>query len=145
MPTGRILQFDEERGFGFIAADDGDADIFLHASDLSGDSSDLAPGVRVEFELVTDDRGRKAFAARVVEDAVRLAERPDDDGRTPPAVARGAGGGEGTASDGPSRIELDREVTELLLESAPGLTAGQLLRTRQGVVEFARRHGWVDA
>lgn len=68
MVTGRILQFDHVRGYGFVAADDGGEDVFLHASVFDGDSYELAPGTKMEFKVMAGDRGRKAFAARLVED-----------------------------------------------------------------------------
>ena len=68
MATGRVLQFDKERGYGFIAADDGGEDVFLHASVYEGDSDELSPGMRVEFKVMAGDRGRKAFGARSILD-----------------------------------------------------------------------------
>lgn len=78
MATGRVLQFDRERGYGFIAADDGGEDVFLHASVYEGDADDLSPGVRIEFKVMAGDRGRKAFAARSIPDDSDL----DDDSGT---------------------------------------------------------------
>jgi CspA family cold shock protein len=68
LATGRVLQFDQERGYGFIAADDGGEDVFLHASVFDGDSCALAPGIRMEFKVMAGERGRKAFAAHLVPD-----------------------------------------------------------------------------
>ncbi|WP_345034392.1 cold shock domain-containing protein [Kutzneria kofuensis] len=39
MATGRVLRFDDVRGFGFIAPDSGSEDVFVHANDLSEDKS----------------------------------------------------------------------------------------------------------
>jgi cold shock protein len=83
MATGRILQFDKERGYGFIAADDGGEDVFLHASGYDGDSYGLSPGMRIEFKVMAGDRGRKAFAARSIPDESDLV----DDSVTPPIPA----------------------------------------------------------
>jgi cold shock CspA family protein len=68
LETGRILQFDHGRGYGFVAADDGGEDIFLHASVFDGDTDELHPGMRVGFKTMAGDRGRKAFAARLIDD-----------------------------------------------------------------------------
>ncbi len=68
METGRILQFDHARGYGFVAADDGGEDIFLHASVFDGDTDELHSGMRVGFKIMAGDRGRKAFAAHLVDD-----------------------------------------------------------------------------
>jgi cold shock protein len=66
--TGRILQFDHARGYGFVGADDDGEDVFLHASVYDGDPDDLVPGTKIEFKVMAGDRGRKAFAARLIDD-----------------------------------------------------------------------------
>jgi hypothetical protein len=43
-----------------------------------------------------------------------------------------------------SRAEFSQEITEILLHTAPALTGQQILEVRQGVLEFARKRGWVD-
>jgi cold shock protein len=70
LATGKLLQFDHVRGYGFVAAEDGGEDIFLHASVFDEDPEMLRPGMRVEFEIMNGDRGRKAFAAHLIEDKV---------------------------------------------------------------------------
>ena len=62
--TGKVKWFDETKGFGFITLDDGEKDCFLHRSAIQAGNS-LAEGKRVEFNVITDDRGRQA-AANVV-------------------------------------------------------------------------------
>jgi hypothetical protein len=44
-----------------------------------------------------------------------------------------------------SQAEFTTELTEVLLASVPTLTAQQILQTRQGLLDFARKRGWVDA
>ncbi len=78
MVTGRVLQFDQARGYGFVAADDGGEDVFLHASVFDGDPYELVPGIKMEFKIMAGDRGRKAFAARVIDD------EPENDLVPPP-------------------------------------------------------------
>jgi cold shock protein len=68
LATGRILQFDHARGYGFVGADDDGEDVFLHASVFNGDLDELAPGTKVEFKVMAGDRGRKAFAAHLLDD-----------------------------------------------------------------------------
>src|SRR5580692_8458128 len=76
LATGRVLQFDQARGYGFVAADDGGEDVFLHASVFDGDPEGLAPGIRVEFKVMAGDRGRKAFAAHFTPDEPDSGDEP---------------------------------------------------------------------
>ncbi len=62
--TGVVKWFDDTKGFGFITPDNGDKDCFVHRSAIQGGTS-VAEGKRVEFHVVTDEKGRQA-AANVV-------------------------------------------------------------------------------
>ena len=59
--TGAVKWFDETKGFGFITPDDGSKDCFVHRSAITNGRS-LSEGSRVEFRMVTDDKGREAAA-----------------------------------------------------------------------------------
>lgn len=157
MATGRVLQFDQARGYGFVAAGDGGEDVFLHASVFDGDPDELAPGVKVEFKIMEGDRGRKAFAARLIEDesdpgneqAAVVLPTPSVMPTTvilpqPQAPPREDTPDEEQMCDVLSQAELGQEVTELLINNVPTLTGQQILEIRQGVLECARKHGWVD-
>jgi CspA family cold shock protein len=64
MSTGRILQYDEVRRFGFIIPDGGGADVFVHANYLVNADA-LKKDQRVSFEVVNDDRRGKPRADKV--------------------------------------------------------------------------------
>jgi CspA family cold shock protein len=66
MPTGTVKWFSAEKGFGFIAREDGD-DVFVHHSaiDMQG-FRNLEEGQAVEFELTTTDKGEQAQNVRIV-------------------------------------------------------------------------------
>lgn len=66
MATGKILRFDEIRGYGFIAPDAGGEDVFLHANALLAEKHQYHPGVPVEFDVIEGERGLKATAVRVI-------------------------------------------------------------------------------
>ena len=59
--TGKVKWFDETKGFGFITPDDGKKDCFVHRSAIQSGRS-LSEGKRVEFTVVTDEKGREAAA-----------------------------------------------------------------------------------
>lgn len=157
MVTGRVLQFDQARGYGFLAADDGGDDVFLHVSVFDGDPDVLAPGMSVEFKVMAGDRGRKAFAAHLIDEADSANEpvsavRPNQPvmppqavpTMTPQAPTEEDVPGEEQLCDVLSQTELGQEITELLLNNLPALTGQQILEIRQVVLESARKHGWVD-
>jgi cold shock protein len=55
-----------------------------------------------------------------------------------------AAGAEETA-DVLSRPQFEHEITELLLEEIPCLTAAQLAAARRGLLGLAVKRGWVDS
>jgi CspA family cold shock protein len=138
MATGRVVRFDEARGYGFIAPDGGGEDIFMHANALDDEKSAYVPGAQVEFEVLEGERGLKASRVRLV--------------RRPPAVgapalttaSRESDEDDGELLDVLSAAEFTRELTEAFLEAAPTLTGTQILALRQRVVRLAQRHGWVE-
>jgi CspA family cold shock protein len=66
MPTGRVKFFDDEKGFGFIASDEGN-EVFLHASALPEGVSSVRPGSRVEFSIVDGRKGIQALSVNILE------------------------------------------------------------------------------
>lgn len=70
MPQGTVRWFDTERGFGFIAPEDDAEDLFVHASEIIGQSGAvvLREGQPVEFEIGEGDRGPQARRVRVTGD-----------------------------------------------------------------------------
>jgi cold shock protein len=60
--TGIVKWFDDERGYGFISANEGD-DVFLHHSQIKekGNDKDIHEGVAVSFDIVQDPKGPSAI------------------------------------------------------------------------------------
>ena len=71
MPEGTVRWFDAERGFGFLALEDGADDLFVHASEIvdEGGTRVLREGQTVEFEVGEGDRGPQARRVRITGDA----------------------------------------------------------------------------
>ncbi len=61
MTTGTVKWFNAEKGFGFIAPDDGSADLFAHYSGIVGSGHrSLEDGQRVSFDVVQGQKGLQA-------------------------------------------------------------------------------------
>lgn len=153
--SGKVVHYDANRGFGFLAPEAGGADVFLHINDIDIDENALKPGAKVEFDIEETDRGTKAVNVAVTEaapadesgggfrghrrdnhDHGRSHDRDRDRDRDRPRRPRGGGGSLDAAS-------FTEELTELLLDSADDLTAAQIVAIRQRVTDFAVGRGWV--
>jgi len=65
--SGTVKWFNEGKGFGFIAPDDGGKDLFAHFSEIKGSGfKTLAEAQRVEFEVTQGKKGLQASNIRVV-------------------------------------------------------------------------------
>ena len=61
MARGTVKWFSEEKGYGFIAPEDGSKDVFVHHSGIQGDTfKSLHEGQVVEFEVTESPRGPQA-------------------------------------------------------------------------------------
>ncbi len=65
MATGTVKWFNNEKGFGFIAPDDGSADVFAHFSAIAGNGyKSLEENQKVEFEITEGRKARRPRTSR---------------------------------------------------------------------------------
>jgi CspA family cold shock protein len=65
--TGTVKWFNQDKGFGFIAPDDGGKDLFAHFSQIQGDGfKTLTENQRVQFEATQGQKGPQASNIRAV-------------------------------------------------------------------------------
>lgn len=61
MHTGTVKWFDESKGYGFIAPDDGSKDVFVHHSAIQGSGfKTLSEGQKVTFDTQKTPKGLAA-------------------------------------------------------------------------------------
>ncbi len=65
MAQGTVKWFNAEKGYGFIAPDDGSADVFVHYSAIQSNGyRTLEEEQRVEFEVTQGQKGPQADQVR---------------------------------------------------------------------------------
>jgi CspA family cold shock protein len=67
MAQGSVKWFNAEKGYGFIAQDDGGPDVFVHFSAILADGyKSLDEGQKVEFDVTQGQKGPQAENVRPV-------------------------------------------------------------------------------
>ena len=67
MTQGTVKWFNGEKGFGFIAPDDGSKDVFVHYSEVQGSGfRTLEENQRVQFEVEQGPKGPQAVGVTSV-------------------------------------------------------------------------------
>ena len=154
MATGRVIRFDEIKGYGFIAPSDGGEDVFVHANELIDRGLRISAGTKVGFRVLEGDRGLKAYDVQIIdEDQSRAhsAPAPAIDGSVASNgshPAEPALRGRATAEDELCEVfpeaEFVQQITDLLLTAAPQLTGATIVELRGRLLQFARKNGWVE-
>jgi cold shock protein len=81
VPTGKVKWFNGEKGFGFLADDDG-GEVFVHRDALPDGVTELKPGARVEFGVVQGRKGSQALSVRLLDpvpSVARATRKPADE------------------------------------------------------------------
>ncbi|GAA2121295.1 cold shock domain-containing protein [Kocuria atrinae] len=104
VPTGKVKWFDAEKGFGFLATDDGQ-EVFLHSSALPQGVTTVKPGTRMDFGIAAGRRGAQALSATLI--------------GKPPSVARN------TRKPAEEMAVLTEDLIRLLDDMSNGLRKGR--------------------
>mmetsp|Transcript_104124 Transcript_104124/g.335631 ORF Transcript_104124/g.335631 Transcript_104124/m.335631 type:complete len:166 (+) Transcript_104124:93-590(+) len=97
MPTGVMKRWNEEKGFGFIGADEGGDDVFCHVSALLDGEGSVKEGDAVKYRVTYDDRKGKDRASDVESTGGGGGGRGRDRSRS---RGRDGGGGGGSSYGG---------------------------------------------
>jgi CspA family cold shock protein len=66
MKTGTVKFYNSQKGYGFIAPDDGGKDVFVHATALErAGMMGLVEGQKIAFDVQTDRRNGKDAATNL--------------------------------------------------------------------------------
>lgn len=141
LSTGRVVRFDEARGYGFITPDGRGVqeDVFLHVRDFVEGRQTLAVGTRVAYEVMEGQRGLKAYSVRVLDGD----EGDESRDQVPVVEATSPTYPDDESCDVLTYAEFMAEITEALLADVPSLTGQQIVDVRDCAITMATKHQWV--
>jgi cold shock CspA family protein len=66
MPKGTVKWFDKDKGFGFIAPDEGGRDVYMQGTHIETEDHTIQDGWRVEYEITVGRKGPEAINIRPI-------------------------------------------------------------------------------
>lgn len=70
MNTGTVKRFNKIKGYGFIAPDVGEGEVFVHFSEVQiAGYKELKTGQRIRYVLEKGDRGEYATKVEIIEES----------------------------------------------------------------------------
>ena len=67
MQTGTVKRFNKIKGYGFISADEGEAEVFVHFSEVEiAGYKELKEGQRISYVLADGERGPYATKVTII-------------------------------------------------------------------------------
>jgi CspA family cold shock protein len=82
VPTGKVKWYDSDKGYGFLARDDG-GEVFVHSTALPAGTTSLRQGQRVEFGVAEGRRGVQALQVRLLDPPPSVAAAPKQPRKKP--------------------------------------------------------------
>jgi cold shock protein len=84
VPSGKVKFFSAEKGFGFLSYDESASgeDVFVHRDALPDGVTELKPGQRVEFGVVSGRKGNQAMQVKILDpvpSVARAARKPAEE------------------------------------------------------------------
>ncbi|MGH9178445.1 MAG: cold shock domain-containing protein [Acidimicrobiales bacterium] len=58
---GRVAEYDDHKGYGYLATEDGDH-VFFHCTAIADGTRTIPVGIDVDYDPVTDPRGKPEAA-----------------------------------------------------------------------------------
>ena len=67
MQTGTVIRFNKIKGYGFIKTDEGDAEVFVHFSEVEiAGYKELKEGQRINYVLAEGEKGPFATKVQII-------------------------------------------------------------------------------
>jgi CspA family cold shock protein len=66
MPRGTVKWYNKDKGFGFIAPDEGTRDVYVQSTNIETPDHTLDDGQRVEYENSLGRKGPEAIRVRTL-------------------------------------------------------------------------------